>query len=261
MRSPLFPPALCCCFLLCCASAHADDEAADPDPSVVASQAFEVVQEYCAQTSMNNVTAAAKAVSEVTDIWDRVNLALRSTRKVYLLYWRGVLAQCLNREDAALSDLHEFMAARSDSSLFLSLVEDARRRVRRLERKPGMGGTNLKRRRAGLIALGAGFSAGAVTFGVLGGWQWQQGLETQTLLTDVVHERADILSLKSQMEGHAQATTGLVSLAIGMGVASTATWIVTAVSSGSPSGRLSQIPIPSVMPLEQGAVVSWGVQW
>ena len=65
---------------------------------------------------------------------------MESSRKVYLLYCRGVFGQCLYKEERALADLKEFLSARYGASMWASLIADAERRVRLLERKAGQSG-------------------------------------------------------------------------------------------------------------------------
>ncbi len=80
------------------------------------------------------VNKAGVAMAEVSVVWvrvDEVYTAAPAPKPKHLLYWRGVLGQCLDRDELARADL----------------VRDAKRRITRLERgdDPGWDNATLPR--------------------------------------------------------------------------------------------------------------------
>lgn len=103
---------------LALASPARADEASD-----AAMLADEVNQEQCANLYSGQVGRAAASTVAVGDAWGKVNTAYEQTGAPYLLYWRGALAQCLGRDEAAAADLTEFVESQGDSASFASLVK------------------------------------------------------------------------------------------------------------------------------------------
>jgi hypothetical protein len=113
--------------LLAFGSAHAQDPAIE-----AALDADEINQEHCANLYTAQVNQAASATVAVAEAWQNVDEVYSETGAAYLLYWRGVLAQCLGREESAATDLSEFVESQGDSTMFASLVKQAKTRLRRL---------------------------------------------------------------------------------------------------------------------------------
>lgn len=108
-------------------------------PALAQNEAFEVAleadginQEHCADLYTSQVGQAATATLAVAEVWQRVDQVYNQTQAPYLLFWRGVLAQCLGRDEAALVDLEAFVEQQSESSMFSDLVRQAKTRLRRL---------------------------------------------------------------------------------------------------------------------------------
>ena len=83
------------------------------------------------------VNRAGVAMAEVSVVWvkvDEVYAAAPAPKPTFLQYWRGVLGQCLDRNELALVDLQAFAAAEADNRGYADLVKDARKRVARLDR-------------------------------------------------------------------------------------------------------------------------------
>ena len=53
-------------------------------------------------------TAALKSIATVGEVWARLSEQYEKSGESYLLYWRGVLAQCMDQEDRALCGLAAF---------------------------------------------------------------------------------------------------------------------------------------------------------
>ncbi len=104
------------------------------DPSIdAATQASQVNQEECANvhTLKHNVSAAG--MQRVVKVWAEVGRVYEDEGKAsYLLFWRGVLAQCLGRDELAILDLETFILSQKGQSLFVALVRQAKTRLKRL---------------------------------------------------------------------------------------------------------------------------------
>lgn len=95
--------------------------------------ADDVHQQHCADINgaqMDSATAERQAV--VTDAWRRVIEVYEQTGHSFLLYWRGVLGECLGSEERAASDLRLFVLLEQHDKRFGAMVKDANRRLKRL---------------------------------------------------------------------------------------------------------------------------------
>ena len=155
---PLLPLVLAALALLAAAPAGAQDPAVE-----VALEADQVNQEHCASLYTVQVERAASATVAVADAWLRVDEIYAETGAVYLLYWRGALAQCLGREEAAVTDLTAFVESQSGSTMFASLVQNAKTRLRRLggATSVGQGASASFLRLGSVLELELSWSAGS----------------------------------------------------------------------------------------------------
>lgn len=91
--------------------------------------------EHCAELHGNDAVASmADAMVAVAEAWNNVSTVFDETDAVILLYWRGSLAQCLGRNDAALGDLETFLGRTEGEDAYHDLRRQARTRLRRLGR-------------------------------------------------------------------------------------------------------------------------------
>ncbi len=113
----------------CVASTASADDSGD-----AATLAYQVHTEHCADVAAAATsTKTAEQTAVVTDAWSTVIGVYESTGRSYLLYWRGLLAQCLGQEERAGQDLQLFVALEQYDQRFDSLIKDARRRLRRMK--------------------------------------------------------------------------------------------------------------------------------
>ena len=132
-------------------------EAADQ----AALDAFAVQNEHCPDVTGGNVTLAAASVAAVSPVWQRISEAYEVEQAGYLLYWRGVLAQCLDYRDKAIADFEVFGVEFKGNGEYTEQLRDARRRVKLLQGKRG---------KAALpppAALSIAFAGAGTTFSVL----------------------------------------------------------------------------------------------
>jgi hypothetical protein len=91
----------------------------------------------CADVAGDQVGRAADALVLVATAYSKVHDSYESApdpKPTFLLYWRGVLGQCLDRDGLAGKDLLAFIEAERDNAEYREQVRDARRRLRRLGR-------------------------------------------------------------------------------------------------------------------------------
>lgn len=97
-------------------------------------RAAAVVEGRCEGIGARSGVEVAEALTEVGAVWTEVAHSFEEHRAPYLLYWRGVLAQCLAQDARALSDLLDFIRLAEADAGQSSLVQDARRRTRLIRR-------------------------------------------------------------------------------------------------------------------------------
>ncbi|MBJ95756.1 MAG: hypothetical protein CMP23_14945 [Rickettsiales bacterium] len=225
----------------------------------LAIEAANVQAEHCADAASVAGTGGLRSISIVSDTWVRVSERYDFSGESYLLYWRGVLAQCMDQEDRALVDLQEFVAGSEGNVLWITLVRDAERRIRRLG---GTTETNNKRpsspeqRLQALgIVLGASLAAGSVASAVGAERQWSVSQDHASTLLQA--ERAYLVSLPDYASGKAAAQTSriLTVTAVGLGVGSLLSFVLTA---RNPAGKLTQSSPPLLFPLADGAALAFG---
>ena len=121
-------------------------------------EAYTYQQEYCADVGGGSTTTAAEALSEVTPVLARLSRTYDAQGESFLLYWRGVLLQCVQQDERAAEDFAAFLADQTAAKRFPTLVREAERRQ-----------LILSRRLAG--PADEPWTVPAVTLGVGGGYQ------------------------------------------------------------------------------------------
>jgi len=102
------------------------------DDEELALRAQEVHSQLCAGIGSAGVSNAAASLSLLSETWGQVSEAYESNQRDFLLYWRGLLGQCLGQMDLAKQDLLDFVSTTADSRALLPLARDARTRLRRM---------------------------------------------------------------------------------------------------------------------------------
>ncbi len=240
-------------------AAAADDSGSVADPSeALAQEAHQVLIDHCADAAGGAVTTAAESVAVVSDVWARVSAEVESSHKVYLLYWRGVLAQCLDQEERAIADLKTFVRVRGDSTLWAGLVQDAEKRLRQLERVAGRGGPVV----SPFLGLGIGLGAGSLAFGIGSAAAWA---ESQRIMNNEVYPKGlsgdDLLRSIQNGLSAADASRALGGAAVATGVGSAVFLVLHfAAPQGSSTVALRRGG-PIVQPTAQGVVLGWTGRW
>jgi hypothetical protein len=237
------------------ALAQEQESSADPESEALAQEAHAVLLAHCAEAVGEDITRAAESVAVVSDVWARVSAQVESSRKVYLLYWRGVLAQCLDQEDKAMTDLQTFVKARKGSELWAGLIADAEKRIGRLKRQAG-GPVQIK---PGWL-VGGGLAAGSAVFVIGAAAAWQQSQQTATgeIYPNGLPGTAFEASL-AKAENQSNANAAMTALAVACGAGSIVSFVLTATR--SKTGSTSQLQPPIVIPTSTGAALSWEARW
>jgi len=164
-------------------SAPAAAEVATPSGEEVAVEAQRIHSEYCGSLQGIDRGRAGESFAVVGPVWGRVSKAYQEGGPIFLLYWSGLLSECLGRHDDAVTDLKAFLASEENRPL-VSMVADAEWRLERRAR--GQGGVTARRPRrpsgAGRVMPtllpGIGLAAGGAVVGGIAAAQWGALSET-----------------------------------------------------------------------------------
>lgn len=230
----------------------------DVQAESVAEEAHRVRDEFCSTTAGRDTTLATRAVAEVSTVWAQVSEELDRSKKVYLLYWRGVLAECLSQEERAIEDLSNFVASQEGRSLWQSLVDDAKNRLQRLTLRTAAATEST---RAGppppgaVLGIALGSSAGAV--GGLAGWQWAEAELIAVELYTTPHSGDDLRDRGNEGDAFQRNSRILVGTSVGLGVASLTSLIITGATANS-TRTASLPPTFAFVPTQDGAQLVLG---
>jgi len=231
----------------------------DPESEALAIEAHQILTDHCAEVEGEDTTLAAQSVTVVSEVWARISAQLEKSGKDYLLYWRGVLGQCLNQDERALEDLTSFVEGLKDSELWASLVLDADNRMRRLERSAGQAGPTGDPQQVVGIILGASLSGAAIGSAIGSGLRWQESQDMASLL---YVQKTDFDDLQAQiLEGNtiARSSHALAGLAIGCGLGAAASFVIAALAQDK--GSVASFVPPLLVPTRTGAVAVVRGQW
>jgi hypothetical protein len=127
--------------------------------------AQEVAEEHCAQAWTGKAVESAGALQQVARTLEVVGAAYEETEQPYLLYWRGVLFQCLGQYERAKDDLETFVESEKGSSTYVDQVQQAKLYLERAGRRVASAGAGLAASRVrrgpgveGALSVGAGAS-------------------------------------------------------------------------------------------------------
>ncbi len=222
--------------------------AGDTELAVEASEAH---QQWCAQAGQGDVLLASQAIGPVSDVWGRVSEAWETGGSLSLLYWRGMLGQCLSQEALASKDFASFITRAADEPALRSQVQDATRRLKRMGGAPTPGAAST---RPALIAIGVGTGVGAGVLGGLSGWQWAELHVDWDPVTDTPQSQADGAAALAAAQAHETNQRALLAASIGAGVGAAVLLVVGAVVP-------AEAPSISVSPMPGGAALMVGGAW
>ena len=189
--------------------------------------AADALDRHCAADLLgSDVTLKAGSLKEVASVWEAVSAAYDEEPLLYLLYWRGALAQCLGGfDDNARADLEAFWTGAEGDTSLVDQRTDATRRLRRLGVTVGGQEATVGRPALG---IGVGLVAAGGAFAGLGTWQFAELKGAEGRYTQGGQDTAAVDAARREGETAATATNALVSAAVGLAVASAPLFLVDA---------------------------------
>lgn len=216
----------------------------------IAVEAARVRDELCSDAAGSDTTLAATVSTQVSEVWGQVSAAYEASPEPYLLYWRGVLEQCLDLEERARLDLERFLLESGDDTAYVALARDAKRRLRRLA-----AGERGGSKAAPAVVLGVATGAGAGVFSGLAVWQQEVSAAAEEryysgeLTTpEFPFVEADVFEAAWRRNALAVAAGALVAGSI-------ASFVVVGTQSGAGRKDLRGQPVISLLPMPDGGVV------
>mgnify|MGYP006928213244 CR=1 FL=1 len=227
---------------------------ASVDIAQAAAQAASTVADaHCADVAAGQATQFAEALAEVTPALRDVSQAFDATKKVYLLYWRGLLSACVGQEERAIQDLQAFVAGVDDRPSFAAQVEDAQRRLQRLG---GVQTVQGPPRNAGGFVAGVALVGAGGALGGLSGWQGQLAQDGQAEFNAGARDWAETDAIGQEAESNANASNALLGAGIGSGVAGAVVLAVAAATGKVVATTAVLVPLP-----EGGLALRIGGRW
>ncbi len=221
-----------------------------PTAVEVAERAATAHEAHCSDVAAGKATAAAEALARVGPVLAEVSRSYDASGEPFLLYWRGMLNQCLDQEDRAASDLAAFVKAAAAWPVYAEQVTEAKRRLRGL--LPATGTTkNAAGPAPGGIVAGASLLGAGAVFGGLSGWQGSKSAVAQADWDAGLQPYDDLATIQQDGQDAADASNGLLAGAIGFGLGGLAAFVITASTSGSNSPRAASA-LPTAWPLPDG---------
>lgn len=225
-------------------------EAADSlDPGALAVSAATVHQAQCSAVAAARTSTAAEAIEQVGPVLAEVSRGYESTAEPFLLYWRGLLLQCLGQDERAIADLSAFVADATGQPDYAQQVQESQRRLRSLTRSPAPPAVNPA------AVLGAGLLGGGAALGGLSGWQAAELADAQARWDSGESPAAELPSIQADGDAAAAASNGLLVAAASTGVGGAVTLVIALVRGPAST------PVVVVLPTPDGAVVSFGGRW
>ena len=223
--------------------------------SAAALSASEVLDAHCADVAAGRATESAQAAAAVSAVLSEASAAHDATGEAYLLFWRGRLNLCLDREDRAREDLEAFAAQTDDDPAYAPQLAQARAHLRRLARAERPRPTILT---PGVAVVGGVLLAGSGALAGLGAWQWtvaedgaRQYLEGQRLY-------AESQSIAESANAAQTASGVLVGSALASGVGGALSIVLSTLAPRSKAAPVSLAASPTA---DGGFVLVAGGAW
>lgn len=220
-----------------------------------------VVESHCADVYASDHALAAEVSAIVSLQRSEVAALYESNPVPYLLYWRGVLAQCLGVHDKAISDLSAFVAL---PGALPDQVKDAEHRLRRIARSLKELNEQLEEVQESRpvnpviphAIVGGALLGGGALLAVFSGAQGPRIVEAECVLYGSGCEVADGLTKADYraMGDEAQVLSGVFAVtAVGLGVGAVVQAVVGLASQGPQASNAE----PAVSVGANGVVVRW----
>jgi hypothetical protein len=226
----------------------------------VAKKAKETVDAHCAVAEGVGEEAAAAATA-LQATREEVGKTLEARGQLDLLYWRGVLSQCLEDDGSALNDFNTFLLGRGESTKWQDLADDATRRIADLETYEEPPEEKKTFALAGAdprIVTVAGLGGGSLLFGILSGAAWGASQQQAQVLYSGAHVGSDV---QSYVDAGQNAATGSAVLGVSSLITGAAAGAVALIlfKPWERSGKVAVVPV--VVPLDQGVGFHLTGEW
>lgn len=224
---------------------------ADAVTTDVARRASVVHERDCSDVSSAGATQAARAMERVVPLLAEVSEHYDRSKEPFLLYWRGMLQDCLGQRDRAVQDLQQFLLLAGDDTLQAAPVAEARRRLRRL----GESVEAARKAPAGApgFALGGALLGVGGALGGLGAWQGSEAMAAQAAFDAGNRPWDETVAIFDAGAESSNASTALYIGALASGVGGVVSFVVGGTRGSSPS--------VAVLPTEGGFVATFGGRW
>jgi hypothetical protein len=254
-------------------SAFAQDRARPGTAAEAALLAAQTHGEHCADAKGDDIEVAGSSIAVVAAVWADVSRVTDASREPGLLYWRGLLAECLGRKDKAEQDLSAFVERYGDDPGWAQPVQESRRRLRRMGALDGEPGElqDTARRAVG-VGLGGALGAGAGVFGVLAGLRQDAVVQADLLYHGGELQTAQFDSVDELGRRASQQRNLFVAGASGIGAGALVSFVVAAVKAPQTARKtprkkgpirmieVEPAPYSWVRPGPGGPVVGWSVR-
>lgn len=229
-------------------------EAGAESPVAAAVEAAALHERWCSSVAASQSTRAAEAMVELSPALRDVSLAYDQRGDPALLYWRGMLHQCLNQDARAVEDFVAFVDQVGDESRYQPQVEDAERRLRRLTLGASVGPRTLAGANRGGVVVGAILVGTGGAFGGLAGWQDRERARAQAAYDAGNRPWAQTAGHLDDARSASLASRAMLGAAVGSATAGLATLLVSSLSASSR-------PVATVAVTAQGVHVAVGGRW
>lgn len=222
-----------------------------PSPHEAALQASMVLEAHCADVAGATATKSAQALSAVSPALTQVSKAHDATGEAFLLYWRGRLNLCLDREDRAKEDLDTFVAQVGDDAVYTAQAKSATRLLRVIDRR-STGRPTV--RTPGLAVAGGVLLGSTGVLAGLSGWQWVEAQESLADFEDGGEPWSEADAIRQQGQNSLTAQRIMVGSAVATGVAGLTSFILSTVVPGKGKAAKAASTTLLVVPTADGGV-------
>lgn len=249
--------------MLAAAPAAAQEASEGPvDVNAAALVASSVHEEHCADTRGNDTSVFGAALAATSAAFVEIDKAYAATQDPSLLYWRGLLALCINREDAGAADLTSFLEGVGDDKAYTGQIKDAQRRLRRVQLSQRSSGAPAAIPNAGGVAATLGLGIGAGTLGGLTAWSSSEleHLQSQLANGELRTEAID----QALIDGPTYETraNALIGATAGVGAGALIAGVITALTADRDGSTASwSAPSVAAVPTRGGVQIVVGGAW
>jgi hypothetical protein len=231
-----------------------------PEQQWAAVQAADVHSQYCAEGVDQTIGSAGSAMVKVAEVWASLDGMPERTGATGLLYWRGLLAECLNRPEHAIRDLSAFLELHQHDATWVEPAQDAIRRLRRMGVAVEAGPSKPPVGRIVGVAVGGLQGVGAGVLGALAGVRAGHLNELRSTYTSGSLTTDDFAIVDAQGVDAARDVNGFAAGAAGFTVGALTTVLISALAPDSGAGTVHRVALVAV-PTPDGAVIALGGRW